>query len=154
MSDSAPIDHLTDYSYTGPADADTVAKFRVHMRRWLDATVVIDAQQVADIVLAVDEALSNCAEHAYCDHDSASGGGMTLDLSYDRAEETVQVCVTDRGSWVEPDPAAINAVRGRGLILMHALADECTVRGRSDGTTAWLHFHHCPALDGAAILAS
>jgi serine/threonine-protein kinase RsbW len=75
---------------------------------------------------------------------------MTLTIACDRAEATVQVCVTDHGRWIEPDPAAINAVRGRGIILMHALADNCTITNDIDGTTVCLHFHHCPALNRTA----
>ena len=146
MSDSALVDNATSYSITGPADADTAGKFRKHLRRWLNDTVSINAQQVADVVLASYEALSNCAEHAYCDHGSASGGLMTLDIRNDRAQETVQVCVSDQGSWIEPSPAANNADRGRGLILMHGLADDCTVEPGNEGTTVCLHFHRCPAL--------
>jgi serine/threonine-protein kinase RsbW len=150
MSDSA----LVDYSITGPADADTAAKFRRDLRRWLSDTVSINAQQVADVVLASYEALSNCVEHAYCDLDGASGGLMTLDIRNDRREQTVRVCVSDQGSWIEPSPAAINADRGRGLSLMHGLADDCTVVRGNDGTTVCLHFHRCPALDRTPARAS
>jgi serine/threonine-protein kinase RsbW len=60
--------------------------------------VHLDAERVADIVLASYEALSNCAEHAYNDDVSVNGAVMTMDVSHDPTEETVQVCVTDRGS--------------------------------------------------------
>jgi serine/threonine-protein kinase RsbW len=153
MSNSALVDNTTNYSITGPADADTAAKFRKHLRRWLNDTVSIDAQQVADVVLAGYEALSNCAEHAYCDHGSASGGLMTLDIRNDRTQETVRVCVSDQGSWVEPR-SADNAGRGRGLILMHGLADDCTVQRGNEGTTVCLHFHRCPALYRTPVRAS
>jgi serine/threonine-protein kinase RsbW len=149
MSHSA----LVDYSITGPADAETAGKFRKHLRRWLNDTVSIDAQQVADVILASYEALSNCAEHAYCDHDSASGGLMTLDIRNDRTQETVQVCVSDQGTWTEPSPPASSADRGRGLILMYGLADDCTVQRGNDGTTVCLHFHRCPALDRTPVRA-
>jgi serine/threonine-protein kinase RsbW len=154
MSDPALVDHATNWSMTGPADADTVAKFRKQLRRWLSDTVSIDAQQVADVVLASYEALSNCAEHAYCNHGSASGGLMTLDIRNDRTQETVQVCISDQGSWIEPSPAANNAHRGRGLILMHRLADDCTVQHGNEGTTVCLHFHRCPALARTPVRAS
>jgi serine/threonine-protein kinase RsbW len=154
MSDSARVDNATNYSITGPADADTAAKFRKHLRHWLNDTVSINAQQGADVVLASYEALSNCAEHAYCNHGSASGGLMTLDICNDRKQETVQVCVSDQGSWIEPSPAANNADRGRGLILMHALADDCIVQRGNEGTTVCLHFHRCPALCRTPVRAS
>jgi anti-sigma regulatory factor (Ser/Thr protein kinase) len=147
MSDSAPAGGVTNSSRTGPADGDTAAGFRGHLRRWLNDNVQVDPHRVADIVLASYEALSNCAEHAYSNDLSANGAVMTMDVSHDPTEETVQVRVTDRGSWTQPDPGAIDAVRGRGLMLMHRLADKCTVQGRSDGTTLCLHFHRCPGLN-------
>jgi serine/threonine-protein kinase RsbW len=132
-------------THIGSADAATVANFRGLVRNWLDSTVNLDAQRVGDIVLAIDEALTNCTEHAYVDQQTVAV--MTLTIAYDRAEATVQICVTDQGRWIEPDPAAINAIRGRGIILMHALADHCTITNDMDGTTVCLHFHHCPALN-------
>jgi anti-sigma regulatory factor (Ser/Thr protein kinase) len=146
MSDSALADDATNCSMTGPADADTAATFRKHLRRWLDDTVRINAQKVADVVLASYEALSNCAEHAYCNLGSAGGGLMTLDIRTDPAQETVQVCVSDQGCWLERSSAAAYAGRGRGLILMHGLADDCTVQQGTGGSTVCLHFHRCPAL--------
>jgi serine/threonine-protein kinase RsbW len=137
---------------TGCADASTVARFRVQLRNWLDGIVDLDAERVSDIVLATDEALTNCVEHAYRDRYTAAV--MTLTTTYDRAGATVKVCVTDQGRWIEPDPTAINAIRGRGLILMHALADQCTVKRQTDGTTVCLDFHDCPALDRTACWTS
>ncbi len=139
-------------TYTGSADPPTVVSFRKLVRDWLDRNVDLDADRVSDIVLATDEALTNCAEHAYLDQQSAAV--MTLTIAYDRAETTVQVCVTDYGRWIEPDPAAINAVRGRGIILMQALADDCTITNDASGTTVRLRFDQCPALDRAASRAN
>lgn len=153
MSNSAPAGVVTNSSHTGPADGDTAAGFRGHLRRWLNDTVHVDDERVADIVLASYEALSNCAEHAYNDV-SADGAVMTMDVSHDATEETVQVCVTDRGRWIQPDCGTTNAVRGRGLILMHALADKCTVQARRDGTTLCLRFHRCPGLSSTARACS
>jgi serine/threonine-protein kinase RsbW len=153
MKDPAPEGVVTSSSRTGPADGDTAAGFRGHLRRWLNDTVYVDDERAADIVLASYEALSNCAEHAYSDAVSANGAVMTMAVSHDPTKETVQVCVIDRGSWIQPDPGAINAVRGRGLILMDRLADRCTVQGRSDGTTLCLHFDRCPGLGSKARAA-
>jgi serine/threonine-protein kinase RsbW len=154
MSDSAPTGVVTSSSHTGPADGDTAAGFRAHLRRWLSDTVHVDSERAADIVLASYEALANCAEHAYSNGVSADGAVMTMDATHDSTEETVQVCVIDHGSWIQPDPRAINAVRGRGLILMHRLADKCTVQRRSDGTTLCLHFRRCPSRNSRARTCS
>src|SRR3954471_18001213 len=144
-----PAPRVGARTHMGCADANTVARFpRPTPRLALDSVVELEAERVSDIVLATDEALTNCVEHAYRDRYTAAV--MTLTTSYDRAGATVKVWVTDQGRWIEPDPAAINAIRGRGLILMHALADHCTVEGQTDGTTVCLHFHDCPALDRTA----
>ena len=44
MSDSAPTGVVTSSSHTGPADGDTAAGFRAHLRRWLSDTVDVDAE--------------------------------------------------------------------------------------------------------------
>ncbi|BBZ43268.1 ATP-binding protein [Mycobacterium parmense] len=126
-------------TYRGPADAGTVALFRRHFRDWLDAHFLLDATRVSDIILGTDEALSNCAEHAY--RNRGGRGDMVLDIAYDHQDAAIAVCVTDTGCWIEPDPTASQGLRGRGLILMNALADECTVDGRDDGTTVCLRYH-------------
>lgn len=147
VSNSVRVDDAPECAYTGPADGDTAADFRVLLCRWLNDTVELDSDRGADIVLAAYEALANCAEHAYREHVVAEGGLMTLKMRHDPAEETVRICVTDHGSWIEPDPAAVNALRGRGLMLMRGLADELSMQGRSDGTAVCLRFNGCPALD-------
>lgn len=152
MVSLAPIGNALTFTRTGRADAGTVAGLREQIRRRLTSTVDTTAEHVGDMVLAIDEALSNCAEHAYREHPYT--GLMTLDISYDTTGQAVKVCVTDQGSWIEPDPAVLNAIGGRGMILMHALADHCAVRGRDDGTTVDLHFHCCPARERATAQAS
>ncbi len=131
-------------THSGPADAETVAAFRELVRDWLHSTVHLDAERLSDIVLATDEALANCAEHAY--RGQRTTGVMTLNMSYAHPESAVKVRITDQGRWIEPAAAANNALRGRGLILMRALADDCTVKGHRDGTSVCLHFHDCPAV--------
>jgi serine/threonine-protein kinase RsbW len=130
-------------THSGPADAETVAAFRGLVRDWLNRTVHLDDERVSDIVLATDEALANCAEHAYSGQQTT--GVMTLNMSYAHPESAVKVRITDQGRWIEPDSSTSNALRGRGLILMRALADDCTVKGHRDGTSVCLHFHDCPA---------
>lgn len=54
--------------------------------------------------------------------------------AYDAGSDTLAVTVDDRGRWRQQVPAQRNAqMRGRGIPLMEALADEaaieCTPRG-------------------------
>lgn len=143
-------DFATPWTYAGPADPTTLATVRRLVRNWLASTVDLDAERVSDIVLATDEALSNCVDHAY--RDSPGAGAVILHAGYDRADAAVTIRVTDHGCWTHPYPPELSP-RGRGFTLMHALADACTVHGRPDGTTVRLRFHDCPGRKDASLEA-
>ena len=127
----------------GRADGHVVAAFRADVIEWLDDVFAISAERCADIMLATDEALSNCAEHAYRHHDAP--GTMTLDVSHD--DDTLRVCVSDRGVWTAP----LNArpARGRGIRLMRGLSDEVTIDKQLDGSTVCLLFGDCALRESA-----
>ena len=137
-----------DFTRSVPAAPSSVAQLTRQVNTWLDREVRIDTQRTSDVVLATYEALANCADHAYRSHEGA--GMMTLEVTYDRATETVHVCVTDHGSWINPDTQPANNTRGRGLRLMQALCDDFTINGTEDGTTVCLHFERCPGVAAAA----
>jgi serine/threonine-protein kinase RsbW len=126
-------------SCAGTADAMTAAALRRSLDRWLQQRVQGPAEIRDDIVLSVNEALANCVEHAYRDQHGV--GAMRLQASYDSAAQTINVSVSDRGTWHRParrrpdDPHA-----SRGILLMHALADHCTIKARSGGTTVCLNY--------------
>jgi serine/threonine-protein kinase RsbW len=134
-----------DLSETVPATAQAVTKLTELARRWVSAAVDVDAERHADIALVTYEALANCAEHAYRDHNHP--GTMTLRVSHDPTQATVRICITDHGRWIDPTTLSTRLTnsRGRGLMLMRALTDDLTIDGRDDGTTVCLHFAHCPA---------
>lgn len=132
-----------DFTRTVPAAPALVSELTQQVSGWLEREVRIDTQRTSDVVLAAYEALANCADHAYRDRDDA--GMMTLEVTYDRPTQTVRVCVTDHGRWIDPDTQAANTTRGRGLRLMQALCDDFTVNGTDDGTTVCLHFERCPS---------
>lgn len=119
------------------ADPRAVAEFRRALRRWLDDVIDLDTDRKADVVLATDEALANCADHAYRGRDTP--GLMTLQVNYDPRKFILAVCVSDHGVWVDPDFEA-NPLRGRGILLMRAIADDVTVQGTGRGTTVCLEF--------------
>ena len=143
MSSSTPASAAESFTESGFADGQTVADFREKVKAWLAGAVEIDNERLCDILLATDEALANCVDHAY----GATGdsGLMTLCMSYDVGAQEVQISVTDKGAWIEPAPRTKTSIRGRGLILMRALADNCTIDGRPDGTTVLLRFGACQA---------
>jgi anti-sigma regulatory factor (Ser/Thr protein kinase) len=122
----------------GPADARTAAVLRDDLNGWLRQVVRVDPAQRADIIVSAYEALANCADHAYAQ--CAHSGAMTLQAVYDRAAQAICVSVTDRGIWQEPSAPEPRQYRGRGIALMRALADHCTIEGRPSGTTVQLQY--------------
>ena len=89
-----------------PADAGQLAAVRTTTRRWLD-TVDVAREQAAEIILAMNEAVSNAVAHAYLDLDEPRA--VSVDASVVARELTV--VVADRGVWRRREP---DAAGGRG----------------------------------------
>jgi len=95
------------------------------------------------IVLAVSEALTNAFEHG-------SLPGACVEVEVTTSAERVVVSVTDAGrpgsaTPVGPRPTpAGSSPRGRGLIIMGALADAIEVRAAGPGTQVRLEFARAP----------
>ncbi|MGV0791976.1 SpoIIE family protein phosphatase [Mycolicibacterium sp. XJ1819] len=122
----APL--VIDYEATAPR----LSGIRHRLAEWLRANGVSD-HVAGDIVLVVNEACSNCVEHAYRDRPA---GRMRVDASL--ADGVVRVQVADSGSW-KPPPAD-PGTRGRGLLLMRTVSDHVDLAGTSTGTTVELNF--------------
>lgn len=132
-----------------PAEPGAAARSRRLTGRWLASLCGLDApcDVGADLVLAVNEAVSNCIEHAY---PGQSSGTVTLQADATHsggpacAGLQVTVQVSDHGSWRAPptDPGH----RGRGLEMMRACADDVAVDRGPSGTTVTLHraLGRCP----------
>lgn len=126
-------------SCAGTADPVTACELRQTLRSWLRELPQASAEVSEDIILGVNEALANCVEHAYRAVDEI--GTMRLQAGYDPAAQTISVCVSDRGSWHRRPPRHPRDPRAsRGIMLMHALADHCTINARPDGTTVCLDY--------------
>ena len=115
--------------------------FRTHsnsladMRRSFDSWLVaagVDDDVAYDLLLAVNEAVSNSVEHAY-PPDVDGRVLVSADLGVDGA---VCAVVSDDGRWRVP-PAALSG-RGRGLLLMRENVDQVVVDRTSGGTTVSL----------------
>ena len=119
------------------ATACRLAEVRRLLAAWLRSAEV-SAELAGDIVLAVSEACTNCAEHAYR---SGRPGSMRVEAAI--AAAGITVAVTDWGSWRTPtdDPGT----RGRGLLVMRALSEVVEVVGASTGTTVALQFRVLPS---------
>lgn len=135
-------------AHRGTADPRTVAALRRILGAWLDRYLELGEERRADIVLAADEAMSNCADHAY--GDDARAGDVTLRITYNPVSSELMLRIGDHGHWTEPAPPETTD-RGRGIQLMRAMADECVIDGRAEGTAVCLRFFECPP---AGYLAS
>ncbi|WP_375488200.1 ATP-binding protein [uncultured Mycobacterium sp.] len=120
------------------ADAVTAALIREEFSRWLRKHFTLDAAKISDVVLAVNEALANAAEFAYPAADQP--GAMHMHAEYDPAAAVLAVTVTDEGSWLPADSQRRDLARGRGIPLMHALADRAVIDGSPDGTRVRLEW--------------
>jgi serine/threonine-protein kinase RsbW len=132
------------------ADSRALVAFRAALSTWLDDVFALTAERRADIVLAVDEALTNCTEHAYTRQDDP--GSMTLDATTDG--DSLRVCVSDEGTWTEPEPRGTRCARGRGLRLMERLVDELIIDGQPGGTVVRMSFFECPPRNPADTVDS
>ncbi len=127
------------FARAGAADAVTATEWRRALRVWLREVTDVPAEVRDSILLGAGEALANCVEHAYCTHRCA--GTMELQAGYDPAARSISVRVSDRGTWHRPSPKKPSDPHAsRGIMLMHALADHCTIKARPGGTTVCLNY--------------
>ena len=90
-----------------PAEPVELAELRAGLRAWL-AEVGADAEEIADIVLACDEAAANAVEHAYL---AGPARDMTV-VGSAASDGLLRLEVRDRGRWrATPAPGD----RGRGI---------------------------------------
>jgi two-component sensor histidine kinase len=112
---------------TRAAGAEAIPALRRLSRRWSEGST-LDPDTAEDLVLAVDEAVTNVVDHAYPDR----AGAVRLHLAeLDCGEHTV--IVEDDGTWRPPpgDPG----FRGRGVRLIDGLTDHAVVTHAAGGTT-------------------
>jgi serine/threonine-protein kinase RsbW len=125
------------------ADPESAAQIRREFSDWLRRYFTLDATKLSDVVLAVNEAMANAAEFAYGAVKRA--GRMDVQAHCDRSADTLTVTVTDQGSWRSADAAPKELKRGRGIPLMHALADRVTVDSSATGTRVRLEWNDVTA---------
>ena len=99
-----------------------MAFLRRSLRTWL-ASLGGTRQEADDIVLAVDEAITNAIEHAYLGH----GGTVDVVAGFAADRRSVVIQVTDGGRWKRPGRTKD---RGHGFMLMSRLCDSVEVTHR------------------------
>jgi serine/threonine-protein kinase RsbW len=122
------------------ADPGNAAAVRREFSDWLRQHFTLDATKTSDVVLAVNEAMANAAEFAYVTLEHP--GTMRVQADYDGSAATLTVTVTDEGAWRRVDAGMPQLKRGRGIPLMHALADRATVDSSQTGTRVCLEWTH------------
>jgi PAS domain S-box-containing protein len=125
--------HLpTQLRIESEAFAGQLVDIRHRLAAWLRTANVPEAV-AADIVLVVNEACTNCVEHAYRGHRIG-----TMLLEAEVAAGRVRTRITDAGSW--KTPAADPGNSGRGLVLMRALSEAMDLQNTPTGTTVEITF--------------
>ena len=117
-------------------DRSCLALLRATLRQWLSAAGIGTAQ-ATDVLIAAGEAAANAFEHAVVGR-PADAAPVQITLTARAAHTTLQLTVTDTGSWQSPpadreQPAP--GTRGHGIIFMHALMDDVTIDPSAHGTT-------------------
>jgi PAS domain S-box-containing protein len=108
------------------AKTDQLAGARDSVRSWL-ATRQITSDSVDDLILVVNEACSNSIDHAYQNRPAGP-----IDVEVVDHTQHLAVRVTDQGTWRAR--GANDANRGRGNMIMEALADRFELRHDRKGT--------------------
>lgn len=110
---------------------------RLARRHLLDALLAadVDGELAADAVIVASELISNAIRHAR----PQRGGVVTL--SWWTKPRQVEVRVADGGADDTPTvrAAADDAVDGRGLAIVAALADRWGTESDGDGRIVWAH---------------
>lgn len=109
-----------------PALASTLPALRDELDQWA-RSAGLNGSTSESLALAGYEAMANAVEHAYTDSDGV------LDIVATRYDNgTVQVTITDHGTWVTPHHS--DERRGRGLPLIQRLSDETMITTSQNGT--------------------
>jgi serine/threonine-protein kinase RsbW len=138
-----------------PADIRQLALIRAEVRRWL-ATHSLTAEAQQDLVLAVSEAATNAAQHAY----RPATADDTIEITFWTEPDAVCIEIADHGAWRPPSPPPARRLgialmqrliqsvvihydrRGTRVLLRHPLPGEARTLPRSDDPTSLQVPHH------------
>ena len=114
---------------TLPPDSSSIPDLRRSVARSLED---VDEHVLADVLLALDEAVSNAIRHG-------SQGGEPVQVSVDSDGEWVEMSVRDGGPTPQlprlpAEPPPLLKTGGRGLWLILQLVDEVRLQRIEDGT--------------------
>jgi len=116
---------MNAYSASVTPDLSELAGLRHDLARWFERAAV-GKELGADLVLATHEAVANAIEHA-------EGQGRVA-VKANLSEGEITIDVTNQGAWKSDQRTDISD-RGRGLLLMRALADDVVITSSGDAVT-------------------
>jgi anti-sigma regulatory factor (Ser/Thr protein kinase) len=142
MADPKPSSLRVEVS----SDPRVLGIIRGVLQVWL-GLVGLAAERRAEVVLAVDEACSNCIRHAY-------GGQVdgAVELCFSSTDDWLEIVVSDRGTpcptecaeyrpLEAPDPERLQP-GGLGVRLIHEVFDEVQFcRGTKSGNCVTMRLH-------------
>jgi anti-sigma regulatory factor (Ser/Thr protein kinase) len=138
---SGPVDVVI--SMVLMADPVSLSVVRERFRRWL-AVLSWPPREIDDIVMAVNEAVSNAVEQT---HPAAIGAEVRVaarQFAETDGGRRVLVAVAGGELW-SPEPEGFE---GPGLLMIHACMDWVEVSHEADGTTMMLTSAKVPPLAG------
>jgi anti-sigma regulatory factor (Ser/Thr protein kinase) len=121
-----------------PRSVTAVPMLRRRARTWLRAAGV-DEDVAEAALLATGEAVSNAVEHAYPPDAEGDVELTMMTLGSGDRPTDVEIEVVDEGRW-RPAPAA-HGFRGRGLQMIHALAERVEITSGPHGTRVRMTWH-------------
>ncbi|BBG04059.1 MULTISPECIES: ATP-binding protein [Pseudonocardia] len=124
---------------TVPVAPRSVPLARTHFREWLEFLGWPQAGS-DDVLLVVNEAVTNAVEHSGDVPDSVGGAEQIVEISADvevtGVTRQLRIRVRDRGRWREPpaDPG----YRGHGLPMMFELMEQVVIHRGETGSEVML----------------
>lgn len=121
-----------------PAKAEYIAITRLALTG-LAGLVSLADETLADLKLALTEAVSNSVRHAYDGHDG------TVEIAYELAGDGLGIEVVDDGAGFDPErPPALEGEElsegGLGIAIIRTLADELEIESRPGTRGSRLRF--------------
>jgi serine/threonine-protein kinase RsbW len=131
IEQEAVLDAARSVWRTWSTDPAMLAELRTAVRTWL-APLGFSDETAEDIVLAVNEAASNCIDHAYPTGHIDNAVKLNLWIS----DLTAHLEIVDHGRW-RPARAGVSD-RGFGIPIMRRLIDNVFIHHGPTGTAVLL----------------
>ena len=114
-----------------PADPVVLRPIRDEVHRW-PSPISLDPDAHEDLVYAVSEAATNAVEHAY----QLPTAESVVEISFWTDGPILCIEIVDHGVWKVPSSEELG--RGRGIQMMHQLAESVAIHYDDRGTRVLL----------------